>query len=194
MPPKKLITKNSILEAAARFVIKEGFSSLNARRLAKELGCSTKPIYAEFGSMGAMTEELLSLAFSEYSKFINERKKLGRYPEYKAYGMAYLAFAAERTEMYKLLFMTDAISRPEERDIHNDRDRQIMNLSQGLGISKEYAEKIQLSMWIFTHGLASLLVSGVIPYSEEVLSEMMSAEYQALAAYYVDKERGNEGK
>ena len=45
---KRVITKEIILDGALQFVIKNGIDSLNARSLAKELNCSTQPIYLSF--------------------------------------------------------------------------------------------------------------------------------------------------
>ena len=41
----KQIPKDKIIDAATELVRKNGMSALNARTLAKELGCSTRPIY-----------------------------------------------------------------------------------------------------------------------------------------------------
>ena len=48
---KLKITREAILKGAAEVVRKEGEQGLNARRIAKELRCSTQPVYSQFRNM-----------------------------------------------------------------------------------------------------------------------------------------------
>ena len=51
MPPRVRVTKEEIVRAATDLVRAEGMECLNARRIASALGCSTQPIFSNFGSM-----------------------------------------------------------------------------------------------------------------------------------------------
>ena len=44
MPPKQRITREMILECAFVMFLSEGMETVNARSVAKALGCSTQPI------------------------------------------------------------------------------------------------------------------------------------------------------
>ena len=55
MPPKAKVTRDMILEAAFALVRQEGHSALNARALARKLGCSTQPILYNFATMEALS-------------------------------------------------------------------------------------------------------------------------------------------
>ena len=48
MPRATKFLKEDIIEAASAVVKKEGLSAINARRVAKELGCSVQPIFYQF--------------------------------------------------------------------------------------------------------------------------------------------------
>ena len=62
MPPVRKITKEDIIKKSLSIVNEEGLTSLNARRLAKELMCSTQPIFSQFKNM----EELNSAVNISY--------------------------------------------------------------------------------------------------------------------------------
>lgn len=58
MPSQKRITRSAIIGTAVSILRKEGYDGVNARKIAKELGCSTQPIYSEFGNMNELKAEL----------------------------------------------------------------------------------------------------------------------------------------
>ena len=75
MPPKIRITKENIVERAVEIVREHGMDSLNARSLAKELGCSVQPIFRAFDSMGELRSiSIYSRVLSEFFEGINFRK------------------------------------------------------------------------------------------------------------------------
>ena len=59
MPPKSKCTREQIIETAFEMVRSEGLSSLKARRLAKELGTSTAPIFTAFNSIEEIRDEVV---------------------------------------------------------------------------------------------------------------------------------------
>ena len=56
MAAVKKINKEGILEAAYNLARREGIAAITARKLAKEISCSTQPIYENFVDMGAVIE------------------------------------------------------------------------------------------------------------------------------------------
>ena len=45
MARKTQISKEVILEAALKMLIRDGYSAINIKTLSKEIGCSTQPLY-----------------------------------------------------------------------------------------------------------------------------------------------------
>ena len=90
MPRTKRIEKEDILRAAVQVVRTQGEGALSVRGIAKELGCSTQPLYSEFGSM----EELRAALTAELDEKLNKgaalddadkenlRNNLGPYRDY----------------------------------------------------------------------------------------------------------------
>ena len=51
MPPKTKVSKEEILSTAVNLVRNDGENALNARNIARSLGCSTQPIFSNFINM-----------------------------------------------------------------------------------------------------------------------------------------------
>ena len=77
---------------------------MTARALATELGCSVKPIFGLFKNMEEVQQEVLIAANLLYQNYLQEDMAKGKYPPYKASGMAYIRFAKEERELFRLLF------------------------------------------------------------------------------------------
>ena len=107
MPPKVKITKEDIINAGIEIIRKEGEVSINARSIASHLNCSTQPIFSNFSSMEELQNEIIMCAHKIYLSFLESEAKSGKYPQYKAFGMAYIRFAKEETNLFKMLFMCD---------------------------------------------------------------------------------------
>lgn len=135
MPPKFKFTRDEITNAALNVTRKNGISGLTARVLAAELGCSVKPIFGLFKNMEEVGQEVFIASDLLYQNYLREDMAKGKYPPYKASGMAYIRFAKEERELFKLLFMRD---RSREKIEENKEEiRPLMQLiQQNLGIVK----------------------------------------------------------
>ena len=101
------VTKEEIVHAAVDIVRKNGAQALNARTVAGALGCSTQPVFSNFESMEQLFFAAVQQADALYQGYIAREVEQGAYPPYKASGMAYIRFAKEEKELFKLLFMRD---------------------------------------------------------------------------------------
>ena len=107
MPPKVKFTREEIIRAALDIVRETGPEGLTARSLAARLGCSVKPIFGLFRSMEEVQQEVLAAGYRLYGQTIAQAMEAGKYPPYKASGMAYIAFAQQEKPLFRLLFMRD---------------------------------------------------------------------------------------
>ena len=62
MPPHIRFTQDVILDEAFEIVRQEGLYALSARRVAKELGCSTQPVYDAYTSMQELQDAVIEKA------------------------------------------------------------------------------------------------------------------------------------
>lgn len=66
MPAAKRITGEEIISAAFCVLRESGFAAVNARSVAKKLGCSTQPIYLCFKNMKELKAALTARAAQQH--------------------------------------------------------------------------------------------------------------------------------
>ena len=183
MPPKVKITKEDIIKTALELCRKDGEGAINARSIARTLGCSTQPIFSNFKSMEELDEAVISRAYETYLGFLENEAKSEKYPRYKAFGMAYIRFAKEENELFKLLFMCDR--KGKNITPSADFEESVQMIMQRNGIkSKEKAELFHLEMWACTHGIATMLATSFLELDRELISSMITDVYSGLTARY----------
>ena len=186
MAPRVRITKEDIAKRSMELVRERGFEALNARNIAEKLGCSTQPIFTNFSSLEEVVQETRKVSYRAYLGYIEREVASGRYPAYKAYGMAYIRFAAEEKELFKFLFMCDRMgAEGEETEDFSDSVEMIM---QANGISRETAQRMHFEMWCFVHGIGTMLATSFYTLDWESISQMTSDIYHGLQAVYAAKE------
>ena len=183
MPPKIKITKDDIVTASVELVRKCGESSLNARTIASVLGCSTQPIFSNFATMDELRLAIVKKADALSQEYIKREVESGKYPVYKASGMAYIRFAKEERELFKLLYMCDRYGEPlpENTEINNKME-DIVQANTGLDDGQ--AKRFHLEMWAFVHGIATMFATGFLDLDWELVSSMLSDSYLGLRKQY----------
>lgn len=152
MPPKAKVTKTDLIKAAAELIRKEGEEALNARAVAALLGVSTQPVFSNYKTMQELRLDAMDYVRECFDRYVQESMKETKYPPYKASGMAYVRFAAEEKEWFKLLFMRNREG--ENPGFQSESDLKILKLIQkNTGLSREEAELLHFEMWVCVHGL-----------------------------------------
>ena len=181
MPPKVKITKEGIIATAVDVVRKEGVGALNARTVATRLGCSTQPVFSNFETMDQLREAVIKEAEVLSGCYMEEEMARGKYPSYKASGMAYIRFASEEKELFKLLYMRERV---QEDMKPSDSWKVVALVQKNLGLSQESAERFHLEMWAFVHGIAAMLATNYLELSTDMVSQMLTDVYQGLMKHY----------
>ena len=179
MPPKVKVSKDDIVEAAFTIVRKDGIDAMNARAIASALNCSTQPIFSNFGSI----DELRIAVVERTDRFFHEllRTEIEReeYPPYKATGMAYIKFAKDEKELFKLLYMRDRTD--EVTDGTSKVDELIGPIVRdATGLGRDDAALFHLEVWSFVHGIATMFATGFLDMDMGLVSRMMTDSYQGL--------------
>lgn len=175
MPPKVKITKEDIVKTALELVRAEGEEALNARSIAAALGCSTQPIFSNFETMDELREAVAESAYELYLGFIENEVKAGKYPAYKASGMAYIRFAKEEKQLFRLLFMCDRTGRDLAPTA--DFESSIEIIMKSCGLPRERAALMHLEMWACVHGIGVMLATSFLPLEWELISGMLTDVY-----------------
>ena len=189
MPRKFLFTKEQIVNAALELTRKKGMDALTARALGEELGSSAKPIFGLFENMQQVRAAVIERADGIYQQRLREDMQKGEYPPYKASGMAYIRFASEEKELFKLLYMRD---RSQEAPSEGERAaiRPLIEvIMKGTGLSEERAYLLHAEMWIFVHGVASMLATSYLNWDMDFASRALTDAYQGLRARHIEEEK-----
>ena len=186
MPPRVKITKEEIVDAALSLLKSNGEEAINARSLAAALGCSTQPIFSNFESMEALREGMIARAYENYLSFIEKELAAGKYPPYKAFGMAYIRFAKEEKALFRLLFMRDRTG--EDLSPSPDFERSVQLIMEANRLSRETAMLFHVEMWACVHGIGTMLATSFQPMDEELISRMTSDVYQGVRARLIAEE------
>ena len=179
MPPRVKITEQTILSAALELVRGGGDEALNARALARALGCSTQPIFRNFADMGALREALLTEIHDRYLRFMGDWIAASPDPAYKASGLGYIAFAKAEPRLFRCLFMRERASGQEGPELA-DWEPTIKAVSELTGLEYREAERFHLEQWALVHGLAVMLATGYLDLDEETVSAMLTDVFLGL--------------
>ena len=182
MPPKVKITKENIIGAAIDIARQNGADSINARSLAAHLDCSTQPIFSNFVNMDELHLAVLKNAYELYDEYIRREIANGKYPPYKSSGMAYIRFACEEKELFKLLFMRDRTA--EDVNQIEFADGMDKVLQERTGLDKDTAKLFHFEMWAYVHGIATMLATNFLKIDFELISQMLTDAYLGMRKQY----------
>lgn len=107
MPPKQRITREMILEHAFGMLCQSGMETVNARSIARALGCSTQPIFSYFSSMDDLKQALRERAVAVYAGYVAQAESL------VDRCVAYVRFAEGEPQLFDCLFSGESGSLPE---------------------------------------------------------------------------------
>lgn len=179
MPRKFLFTKEEIQAAALDLTREKGFAAVTARSLGQKLGTTSRPIFSHYATMADVQKAVIEAAENLYRAYIKREIASGKYTAYKASGMAYIKFAREEKELFKLLFMRD---RSRERTKENSREKDLPTglIEKQTGIDRASATTFCLEMWAYTHGIAALIATDYLSWDEELSSRALTDVYEGL--------------
>lgn len=180
MPPKPKFTKEEVVSAALEIVREQGAEALTARELGARLGSSARPIFTLFGSMEEVKAGVLHRGYALFMEYRRRELETGKYPAYKAIGMAYIRMAAEEKKLFQLLFMRDRSG--EERMDHDPGVMEVVE--QQTGLSGHRAAVFQTEMWVAVHGIATMLATSYLEWDFEQISRMITDLYEGLKGRY----------
>lgn len=167
MAPGIKVTKEDIINTACKIVEKRGIEDINARSIAKELNCSIQPIFHNFTTMDELKKELLDKIYSKFKEYMKEGKN-----SYKESGMSYIKFARDFPNFFKIIFMSES-NLKEDNYIENS-DEIIQIGMKKTGLDHEEQKRFHFKVWIFTHGIATLVATKTCSLTDEEISKLLT--------------------
>lgn len=186
MPALRKINKEDIVNASVEIIRKEGLKNLNARKVAKQLGCSTQPIFYIYSNMDEMKND----ALIEISKIFDTAMLKSNYdkPAYKDIGKNYIKFAKDEPILFKLLFNSEI---NEEAlcfiDLSGSAERIHKTISNQTGLSREEAKKFHLKMWLYVNGIANLVANNTCNFTDDEIDSLLGEQYISMLLFEIHK-------
>jgi AcrR family transcriptional regulator len=159
MPPKTKYSRDEVIQAAVRVVEESGMNSLTARSVAVRLGSSTAPVYNHFATM----DELALCVIKETQRALLEytaRPYTDRV--FLNMGTGVAMFACEHSQLYRALMLEGDRSSDVVREFLGILESEMTKDHRFTSLSSRERRVLLRKMWIFTHGLASLICVGLI--------------------------------
>lgn len=181
MSKQLIITKEKILDTAFNIVKKNGIEEVSNRSIAKRINCSIRPIYYQFNNSSELKRELTNYIEKYFYRYLMNNMT-DNIPYYKQVGINYIKFAREENNLFKFLFMTKGNNLKDEVIDENKEEYQelVRLIKLSTKLKDDEIEKFHTKMWIFTHGIATLICTGGIMFSDEEIETLLSSEFQAL--------------
>lgn len=185
MPANKRISREEIIDAAVSLLRERGTEAVNARSVARALGCSTQPIYLSFSSMeelkDAMTKRVIFL-HERYVRDSLQRFGNGKCSRYGSYGMGFVRFASEERNFFRWLYLKGRQIGPYQSDVFLPEI--IAVIEDEFGCSEDKAKMLHQDMTYYSYGLAILANTDHLNLTDEELLAAFHREFVALAAYH----------
>ena len=184
MPAVRKASREQIIDAAVAVLRDDGFSAINARSVAKKLGCSTQPIYFSFKNMDELKAALTERAIELHTQRVRDslRAHEGSDSRYSSYGMGFVKFAAEEKQLFRWLYLEGKQLGPYQNDVLLPEI--VAVIVEEFGYSEEVARRFHQDMTYFTYGLAILANTDHLHLTEPELREAFRREFRALLAIY----------
>lgn len=161
-------TKEDIVNAAFEIVKEKGIEGLNARNVAQKLNCSIQPIFYQFATMNELKQAVFEKIHEIYKDYMLSGENSDA--AYKSMGNSYVKFARDYPEFFKIMFMRKTEINPVNFiQIDHLGDKIIQTGQKFTGLTFEEQKEFHLRVWIFTHGIATLIVTGTIKLTDEKL-------------------------
>lgn len=183
--------RERIIDAAIGITRAHGIDAVTARSIAKELGCSVKPIFTAFDNMDDAIEATVERARSIFTDFMQKPyEKLS----FMRIGLRWIDFARTEQNLYKLLFVPSArgarLTTPLNvfMNFEGLTEKIVPIVASEFGLSGDKAYRLYNQMIIHAHGMACILVSGQTDFTEQSIREIFSETVESLVGYYKKSE------
>jgi len=181
MPSICSVTKEEIIKKAVVLVNKKGWSSINARELAKSLKISTKPLYRVYNNMDEIKNDIYKEIYNQYDEFITTR--VDNKKALVTLCIAYVEFAKKYTNLFITLFLSNNLKWKSVDDVLNEKWNQgaIINLVNKEGYTFLEAKELFMHVWLYANGLATLIAKNNINIDDKEIIKRIVKIYKTLS-------------
>lgn len=180
MPRTAVITKEKLIDAAMMLLEREGVSEVSARKVAKEAGCSTQPIFRLYKNMDDLMEDVIKRCVLKFTNFYNEFKSVDATP-FVDLGLAYITFAKEEENVFRLLFASHVKKPLSTYELINGGDLGFVLSQVNKCSDPSKGGEIFSDIWMYIHGCACLVLNDEFDLTEAETIQAIKGMYYKLA-------------
>lgn len=175
MPRQIQFTKADITTAIIDVIRESGSGAVTARSICKKMGSSVTPLFREFATVEEMIEGARKEAENMFSNFMVGICQYN--PAFKEFGLRLVKFSKEEPNLFHFLFL----ERGGRNAVADSLARECLKQTgASFGLTEEQTGSLFDRIWPFACGLAQLCSKAPEVYTDEKISEMLSAQFQAL--------------
>jgi AcrR family transcriptional regulator len=157
----------AILDAARTLLAEKGIAGLSMRTVAERVGVSATAIYHYFENKDALVGRLVQSGFRRFGTYLEEaaaREPSGSYERVRALGEAYLRFALENQEYFRILFDIARDAPPSLDDLPEGGGYGLLRAAVVEGmeagtIRRADPDLLVMYLWSMVHGLVTLTMA-----------------------------------
>ena len=189
MPPKARVTKEMVIEAGFAIVRSEGQESMNVRRIAARLGCSTQPVMYHYKTVDELKADIYAAADKFHTEYIMQPDKDAENP-LLSIGLNYIRFAEKEKFLFKFLFQSDKFRNIDFKEMMGNSENDFLTqpLADQTGLDPEQAKEVFETLFICVHGFASLLANNSMEYNEEHSAELLKNIFMSTVGFMMGGE------
>lgn len=160
-----------LLDAAREMLEEVGPSKLSLRAVSERVGVSSTAAYHHYANRAELVGQLAAQGFRELGAVLRiEDGGSTGLQKLRDASLAYFSFARANPALYQLMFGPELASGEMPFDYIEARDRAFGELRRiiaeilGQGMDSAEVRRAALAGWSYTHGLASLVIHGVLQF------------------------------
>lgn len=172
MPPKSKTSKEDILNASFLIARKKGITEVNARSIAKQLNCSTQPLFRIYQNMNELKEDLIERIYQYYREFT---ERYSDDDELFRVSYAYIEFARKEKNLFKAVYVSDVGGTRSLSQVITSTYNQniIQKMVKQYQITEAKANQVFRDVRFYSHGIASYILVDSISLSDQEVVELL---------------------
>lgn len=169
-----------LLSAAREMLDEVGPAKLSMRAVSERVGVSCTAAYHHYANRADILGHLAAQGFRELAKALAKRDKtISNEEKLRVASLAYFRFARSNPALYQLMFgpeITSANMIPELQEARVQAFGELKNIIAEvfkLDADSSEVRSASLASWSYTHGLASLVIHGVLQFPPDTTDEKL---------------------
>ncbi|WP_018143094.1 TetR/AcrR family transcriptional regulator [Alloscardovia criceti] len=169
-----------VIHAAFEIIRQLGVDSVNVRRVAEKLHCSTQPVMYQFPTMEELKKATFAYTDTFHTRYIMDVEGAveGAGSTLAQIGLQYIRFAHEEPQLFRFLFQSDYHTDTNIFDVVDTPafSALMQSVQRVTGLSPQQSKSVFTIVFFFVHGYASLVANNAFPFEEdEIKAQLVKA-------------------